>query len=228
MSNRTMSQRMSDCVARWLSAAVVAFAALAAAPAHAIYYVGDWDPAFGSDFPELGWRGQAKFFVPDACLAIDGWVFNGNACSGLGMQLVSAEVEFYKLSDPTNTAFQETLQFDVASSAVVAMELEDGHLTGVLGSFLYSRPSTLPIAGGPYTDFVLFFEIDLARLFYVSSPPDEHPTAGFSERHPADGSPFINFRTVPEPGVVGLLSAAMLGLVLLRAARRRREAPRSR
>lgn len=226
MSKRMMSHRMADAVVRWLSIAALTLGAMAAVPAQAAIYVGDWDPAFGSDFPDLGWRGEATFLVPDACLATDGWVLNGNACSGFGMQLLSAEVEFYRLSDPSNPAFHETLQFDVASSAVLAMELDDGLLTGVLGSFLYSRPSTLPLAGGPYTDFVLFFEGDLARLFYVSTPPDGHPTAGFSERHPPDGSPFITFRTVPEPGVIGMFAAALLGLALLRGARRVRSPSR--
>lgn len=228
MTTRTMPQRVAAAFARWVSAVVLALGAVATAPAHAVIFVGDWDPAFGADFPDLGWRGEATFFVPDACLAIDGWVANWDSCSALGMQIVSAEVDFYRVSDPTNTAFHETLVFDVASSAVLAMELDDGLLTGLYGSFVYSRPSTLPLAGGPYTDFVLLFEGDLARMFYVSSPPDEKPTAGFSDRHPSDGSPFITFRTVPEPGVIGLLAAALLGMVLLRAAGLRRGSPRRR
>jgi hypothetical protein len=66
-------------------------------------------------------------------------------------------------------------------------------------------PSTLPIAGGPYTDFVLLFENDIARMGYVSDPPEGHKTAGFSDRSPPDGSPFITFRVVPEPASLPLL-----------------------
>jgi hypothetical protein len=121
------------------------------------------------------------------------------------MQLVSAEVEFYKFSDPTNTAFQETLSFDVPSPFVLAMKLDNGLLTGVLGTFNYFRPSTLPIAGGPYTEFVLLFEDDIARMGFVSDPPEGNKTAGFSDRSPADGTPFITFRVVPEPTSLSLL-----------------------
>ena len=59
----------------------------------------------------------------------------------------------------------------------------------------------MPIAGGPYTEFVLLFEDDIARMGYVSDPPDGPKTRGFSDKNPADGSPFITFRVVPEPGV---------------------------
>ena len=146
-----------------LTATLMAIFAFAPS-AQAIQYTGAWDPSFGSAFPDLGWRGEATFFVPDACLSQSGWVFNFDSCSSSGMQLVSAEVEFYKFSDPTNTTFQETLSFDVSSPFVLAMKLDNGLLTGVLGTFNYFMPSTLPIAGGPYTDFVLLFENDIARM----------------------------------------------------------------
>lgn len=196
-------------------AAAGAIAALMlAGTAQAAVYTGAWDPAFGDDFPDLGWRGEASFYIPDACLALDGLVFNFNSCSGNQMQILEAEVEFYKLSDPTNPAFQETLSFDVPSFGVLAMILDDGMLTGVLGSFLYSVSSTLPLAGGPYTDFVLFFENDLARLAYHSDPPKGKDRWGFSDPNPPDGAPLLTFRPVPEPGawvvLVGLLALVAL------------------
>jgi len=187
-------------------------------PAQAAIYAGAWDPAFGDAFPDLGWRGEARFYLPDACLAEDGWVLNTDACSAEQMSLLGAEVIFYSLSDPTNPALQETLLFDVASSAVVAMELEDGMLTAVLGSFVYSRPSTLPLAGAPDTDFVLFFEERLARLSYLLFPPGVPPIWGVSDSNPPDGAPFITFRRVPEPGT-GLALVGILALVALRRPR---------
>ena len=210
------------CRAAAVSAAVASMFAIAP-PANAAIWSGAWDPAFGSAFPDLGWRGEATFFLPDACLAEQGWVFNFESCSSFGMKILSAEVEFYKLSDPTNPAFHETLSFDVPSSAVMSMKLDNGVLIGVLGSFLYSRPSTLPIAGGPYTDFVLFFEDDLARMGYVSDPPEGQRTSGFSDKNPSDGSPFITFRAVPEPGIWSLILLAAAAIPLTRRSRAGRE-----
>jgi hypothetical protein len=199
------------------SAIAVASLFAFAGPARAAIWTGAWDPAFGSAFPDLGWRGEASFFLPDACQAEEGWVFNFESCSGSGMKILSAEVEFYKLSDPTNVAFQETLSFNIPSSAVLSMRIENGVLAGVIGTFLYSRPSTLPIAGGPYTDFVLFFEDNLARMGFVSDPQEGQRTSGFSDKNPSDGTPFITFRAVPEPATwTLLLLGAVAGLSLRR------------
>lgn len=199
-------------------------AALAwAAPGQAAIYTGDWDPAFGPAFPELGWRGQATFFVPDACLAQTGWVFNFASCSSFGMQLLSAEVDFYKLSDPSNPAFQETLLFGTASDLVLKMKIENGALAGVVGTFDYFLSSTLPIAGAPYTDFVLFFEGAYARMLYVSKPEDGWPSIGLSSLNPASGgSSFMTFRPLPEPGSLALVG---MGLALIGWIARRREFP---
>ena len=182
------------------------------APSQAVIVVGAWDPAFGSAFPELGWRGEAKFFVPDACLAESGWVFNFESCSGGTMKVLSADVEFYKLSDPSNPLFQETLSFDDPTSLVAAMKIEDGLLAGLYATFDYFVPSTLGIAGGPFTDFVLLFEDNLARLAFISDPPGGPKTKGISDRVTDDGSPFITFRVVPEPSG---LSLALLGLLAM-------------
>lgn len=210
-----MLQRVLRVVKRRTAAlAVLAGCAL---PAHAVLYTGSWDPSFGSAFPDLGWRGEATFFVPDACLSLDGWVQNTDSCSASQMQLVSAEVGFYSLSDPDNPALQETLLFDLPSSAVVAMQLDDGLLTAVIGSFVYSRTSTLPLSGGPFADFVLFFEEDIARMSYFKYMPGTEPTTGFSDPNPPDGAPFITFRRVPEPGSA-LILVALWALLLQRRA----------
>jgi hypothetical protein len=106
----------------------------------------------------------------------------------------------------------------------LAVDLDDGLLTKVFGTFLYTRPSTLPLAGGPFADFVLFFEGNLARMGFVYDPPGpNNKVVGFSDRNPPDGSPFITFRRVPEPDALLLMAASLgaLGLV----SRRRRSDP---
>ncbi len=211
-----MGNRFAD-KAKSTAAAIAVIAGLAGTlPSHAIQYTGAWDPAFGSAFPDLGWRGEATFLVPDACLEETGWVLNSASCSSLGMKLLGAEVEFYKLSDPTNAAFQETLHFNVPSSAVLSMNIEDGMLTGVIGTFDYFRPSTLPVAGAPYTDFMLLFEDDIALMEYVSTPIGGAPTSGFSDR-----TAHITFSVVPEPSVLPLLIAGFCA-VGFSAARRQK------
>ena len=94
-----------------------------AGSAQALLFTGKWDPAFSADFPDLGWQGEAKFFVPDACLSLDGWVSNSDPCSMSGMRLLGAEIDFYRLSDPANAAFHETLLFDEPSSTVASMKM---------------------------------------------------------------------------------------------------------
>jgi hypothetical protein len=200
---------------RVFTAVVVVLASAYIAPSNAAFIVGKWDPAFGPDFPDLGWSGEATFFVPDACLGKSGWVFNFEPCSNNGMKIVSADVEFYKLSDPTNAAFQETLAFHTPSSLVIRMNIENAMLAGLSGSFDYFVPSTKGLAGWPYTKFVLFFEGDIARMSFVSNPPNGQETRGDSN---ADAR--ITFRVVPEPGSLALSGIALLAFAVF--SRRRR------
>lgn len=195
------------------SALLVAAGLACSAPCHAVIYVGAWDPAFGPDFPELGWRGEATFFVPDACLAESGWVFNYESCSGGTMKVLDAEVAFYKLSDPTNPLFQETLSFDEPTSLVAAMRIENGLLAGLYATFDYYLLSKLTIAGGEYTEYVLQFVDDIAQLAFISNPPDGPKTDGKSVIDP-DNPPLITFRVVPEPGSLPLALLCLLAIVV--------------
>jgi len=201
--------------------------------AQAVFYAGAWDPAFGPAFPGLGWRGEATFFVPDACLSIEGTVTAFDACTtgpGGGLKIVSAELEFYNLATPATTL--ETLYFSTPSTFVASVNLSSGELTAVVGAFPYILPTSLSLAGAPTTSFGLGFVGELAiSCFYDRSKEPRSFSiglpggwAGCSDLTGSDGSaPFLKFTrvsAVPEPSVLLLLAGAALGLA--GAARRRR------
>jgi hypothetical protein len=199
--------------------------------AHAVQFIGEWDPAFGSPFTDLGWRGEATFEIPAACLSLNGNVWNNDPCSANGMKILSAEVEFYDLDTPSITA--ETLFFDIPSTDVLSMTVSGGALTGVNGGFPYWRTSTLNIAGK--SDFLLFF-VDLPSKDPYAQLAFKDPrcfsftvclffgAAGFSDVQAGSsggGNTFMTFRAVPEPGSLALMLPA-LGLLAL--VRRRKSA----
>jgi hypothetical protein len=62
--------------------------------AHAAVYTGNWDPAYGVPFPNLGWRGEANFAVPDGCGTPA--VLSVFDCPG--MAVLDAKVVFYDTS----------------------------------------------------------------------------------------------------------------------------------
>lgn len=200
---------------------VLALALALPGPAKAVIYAGMWDPAFGPAFPDLGWRGKAEFFVPDACVPINGVVLNTDPCSGSTMRILNAAVEFYRVSDPTE-ATVETLIFNLPSSTVTSMTLSDGLLTGLVGGFGYLRTATSTLAGAGNL-FGLFFDEDIAFMTYVKFTATGIVT-GESERTKEDG-PFIKFTRVtpiPEPSSVLLFAAGLLSLGLVVRRRRAR------
>lgn len=159
---------MSRLAKRLFAASFAAAAALAAVgPAQAVVYRGSWDPAYGSDLPGLGWRGEAFFDIPADCLGQgDGLYFNVGTCSP--QSILSGKVEFYSLLDVNKTTL-ETLNFDASNFDVsFQMRVTNHKLAGVVGGFLLPEESfisltdTLP--GASHSVFWLGFQDSQSRL----------------------------------------------------------------
>jgi hypothetical protein len=229
----------------WMLVALLAFAG----QARAASYVGEWDPAFGSDFPGLGWRGSAIFEIPDACLATDGIKINNAGCaSNFALKMISAEVEFYDLSDPGKATI-DTLSFTQPSLALW-MQVTGGELSGVVGAFGTFDSSSIQLItaqgyqGAGATFGLGFVESPFGSGDYYAqmgwsqkrTATDctmvqgtyfsyyDHCSKGLSEliRDPNRG-PFLRFTQlgleVPEPGSLALLLPAVGMLAVLRRRR---------
>lgn len=199
----------------------LAAAAAIALPAQATLVQGDWDPAYGAPFTNLGWRGTSTIFVPATCLAESGLIANDGVACGLAT-VVSATVEFYALSDTAPIpATVETLNFTGAT------EVENLFITaGVVTAFglnpLSRVASTSVLADIPGTPGNAFFELDLTVLvdggllgtradlpwYRFSTDSDE----GGTNATPAS----VAFRTVPLPGTLALALAGLFAAVALR------------
>jgi len=209
-----------------LSAVLLGAAAtLGAGPAQAAIYTGNWDPAYGSIFPNLGWSASAVFDVPNACLAL------GNAAnvpisgSCAGFNVLSAQVDFYNIANPSTILESFSLDTDVIVNGI---NIAGGQLSGIdTGFFDYFVP-TLSIAGsGQYSFSLILFGGNLAQLIYAdplaTSPgcaflPVPGASCGISQTA-AIGE--FSTAPIPEPETYALLLAG-LGAVGFAARRRRR------
>jgi PEP-CTERM motif len=200
---------------RGLATAVAAFTLGAAGPASATFVVGQWDPAYGAQFPNLGWRGTTTVFVDTSCLSLGpgyGFVANSVSCP---MSLVSATVEFYALSNPVPTV--ETLTFTgLMTVSGIQLDTLTGALDGVILSLSAPVLSTSPLAqvGSQQASF---------RLEQVYSPSDDRtfaqlywsvmnqcePVVG-GVNGPEQAAVRFSLRTVPEPGSLLLSGAALV------------------
>jgi PEP-CTERM motif len=203
-------------VLSWLSRLVLmVWAALwLAAPAQGAVYTGIWDPTYGDPFTNLGWRGSAEFFVPDACKPSGtADVSNPQQCDGLAAFL-SAEVNFYDTTDADRTTIA-TLDFDPNSLLIGTLRFVDGALTELTTTLSNFVPPGVDLSrfGVPAaTEFSLQFTLDGPRLAQGTCNADnrECVVAGFNDgvRFP----PIFVITEVPEPTTLWLASLALLAL----------------
>lgn len=210
-----------------LSMLLLGVAATLAAPgsARAAIYTGNWDPAYGGIFPNLGWEASALFDVPDACLAIgNGTHISVGSGPCAGFDVLSAEVSFYNVASPETILHSYALDPNVIVNGI---DIGGGKLTGVDTGFFNAFVSDLAIAGGGDFGFsLILFGGTKAQLAYAD-PPETSPACatfavdgarcGFSA-NVATGV----FAPVPEPETYSLMLAG-LGALGFVARRRRRD-----
>ena len=205
--------------------------------ASAAVYKGAWDPAYGSPFPDLGWRGEVVVTAPGSCIS-DGWRTNlPSDCNG-GMVVNSASVELYDLSDTGTTL--ETLSF--SGGLIAAMQFSSGALTGLITSPFTPVPGSIAQAqvGGNNVFFSLVFLDKAAQLYWFKTDPGNFmstPTSwipyvscigsgtasddcGWAEKSESNTGVLMTFAPVPEPQAYVLMLAGLAGLGFI--ARRRR------
>ena len=193
---------------------------LVAGSAQAAVYTAVWDPAFGAPFTNLGWRGNAAFFVPSGCEpAGSADVNNASACGG-GAIVTHADVEFYDV----NAAGQPTLatlDFNPSSLVIDTLRYVGGELTQLTTSFsdiVFPAEDLSALGVVPGVGFFVDFTLSGPRLGWISCDLRIACVSGFN-----DGTNFpplftITRAAVPEPGSQWLFGIAMLGLVAARRA----------
>lgn len=213
-----------------LSAVVTLAAALGAAgPSQAAQYSGTWDPAYGSPFNNLGWRGHAEFEFPDECLALSGTFANGT-CGATPMLVLGATVEFYNLANPGTTLGTLIWHGDMPQGplpSVNAMTFANGTITGLdtgLSDWLQGPTS---LDGVDNYWFAFDFNDGQARLKYgvcetVGGYFGDYRECLAMGVNDYVGNPAnVSFAPIPEPETYALMLAG-LGAVSFVARRRRR------
>lgn len=208
----------------FLSAVAVTAAATlgSAGPAQAALYTGNWDPAYGTIFPNLGWEASAVFDVPDACLALGAG--NNIPISGVcaGFTVLSAQVGFYDIANPSTILESFSLNPGVIVNGI---NIAGSELTGIdTGFFDYFVPTLSIAGGGTYSFSLILFGGNMAQLIYANptatSPgcaflPVNGASCGISETASAGV-----FAPIPEPETYVLMLAGLGALALARRRRR--------
>ena len=227
---------------RALVASMLAAAALVIpfSNAGAAVFVGTFDPSFGGNLRDLGFRGQATFFVPDACLGTSGFVSNANPCSIGAMSMTAATVDLYRfdpipLASPPLTLASATFAPPAASLFDVLLSYNSltgqTSLLGVNTDVIGPRGVSVVDGAGPIyigDIWLQFFQpqqiFNFASDFQAAVAPGS-PAGAYLFACDPRGSGCaqiqslpaqVTFVQIPEPATWGLVLAALAGSALVR------------
>jgi hypothetical protein len=204
-------------ILRQALAAIALTGALGSASA-GVVVTGDWDPAIGGPFNLLGWRGQAQFDVPAACLVAGPVsVSSSDPCLGNGGSLIflGATVQFYPLADlslPSGAPTVDTVVFGTGALTVNSIDVLNGKVTRVTSDYTVFQPTFSGSAFNALDQFGFALRFDSAfdaTLVYGSKGIE----GGF-DGSPASNEQAGNFAqapvvyTTPEPGTLALVAGA--------------------
>lgn len=180
--------------------------------AQAAVYSGSWDPAYGSFFPNLGWKASATFDIPTSCLSQPNGTYNdvGNCA---GFSVLSANVSFYNTAAPGTIleSFNLGTTVDINGLVIAGGQLV-GINTGYFGALVPSGASAPIAGGGTYAFSLILYNDTLAQLVYTNpttaSPLCQQPTpgvCGFS----ANAAVGTITPAIPEPETWALMLAGL-------------------
>ena len=136
--------------------------------AQAAVYVGSWDPLFGSPFNSpgqvLGWSGEVKMYVPDACLVgtyqtVQGVGCNSNADPLLRQHIIGATVSLY---DNATSTVMQTLTFapnGLYPFALNTVDVFNGNVIGIGTGYSQPLAPSSTFAGINAYSFALGFSL---------------------------------------------------------------------
>jgi PEP-CTERM motif len=190
----------------------------AAGAARADLVTGVWDPLFGNPFGNLGFRGVVVYDIPGACLSgPGGQIFNTDPCSGGNMSTVSTAVEFYDVTDP-GLATLDTLVFDPLAIGVDYVDVLAGAVIGVGTGYAPWVSANTAFEGASGYFFSIYLSGNVAQMVWKPSG------SGLSVEAAASAGQLSNpatvrfstapSATVPEPGSLALVGAALAAAAL--------------
>jgi PEP-CTERM motif len=185
-----------------------------AGPAEAAVYNGSWDPAYGAPFPNLYWKAEGTFFIPDACLASGDGTFGAGAC--VGLDITSMTLGFYQNAGGSPGALLESFALNTAG-VINSYVISNHQFTGINTNYFAPVTGTVPQAGsGDYGFSLVLYNNTLAQLEYFTPatqstlclPGSSANFCGFS----ANAAVGTITPAIPEPGTYALLAGGLVAI----------------